>query len=308
MPSEGTRPCPLCGGGAKGAAFPYATFFEGGFFNYLECRQCRSVYVDPIPDGVILGSMYAKAEYHDLHYEGSDPMAYTESARLLQSYSHPGATVLDYGCGVGDFLIALNKESFLPLGVEFDEAATIAAQSRSGCTTKSGEAFWSNPEKKQFDVIHLGDVLEHLPNPADTLKDLLVYLKPGGLLFVEGPLEINPSPVYWASRGFGAMKRRVKADIMGNHPPTHLYRTDSRQQLAFILRTDPGLKLKYWNVYETGWPYREGSLLKRMIARFAVLLGGRKFLGTTLGNRFRAIFLYTADCGQVPDRRHRACP
>ena len=302
MSSAATRPCPLCGGGAKGVAFPYATLFEGTLFSYVECGRCKSVFVDPAPNGVTLNSMYAKAHYHDLHYEGRHSTAYTESAQLLKRHSQPGATVLDYGCGTGDFLIALDKASFSPFGVEFDEQASLAAQTRSGCTTMSGEAFWSDPVNRHFDVVHLGDVLEHLTDPAETLRNLLACLKPGGVLFAEGPLEINPSPVYWVSRGFGAIKRLVRADKTGRHPPTHLFRTDSRQQLAFFRRTDPGLELKYWDVYETGWPYGEGSLVKRIIARFAVLLGGREFLGRTLGNRFRAIFLYKAHCG--PESNH----
>jgi len=138
----------------------------------------------------------------------------------------------------------------------------------------------------------LGDVLEHLPDPASTLKNLLCYLKPGGVLFVEGPLEINPSPVYWAARTFGAFKRILRPGLVGSDAPTHLFRTGAKQQLAFFLLTEPRLELISWTVYETGWPYAEGGTVKRAIAGIALLIGGKHLFGTTFGNRFRGVFRY----------------
>jgi len=134
-------------------------------------------------------------------------------------------------------------------------------------------------------------VLEHLPNPAATLKELLCYLKPNGVLFVEGPLEINPSPVYWASHIFGALKRLVRPNFIATHPPTHLFRADAKQQLAFFSYIEPSCELKYWQVYETGWPYINGGTIKHAIASFANAIGGKKFLGITFGNRFRGVFI-----------------
>lgn len=45
---------------------------------------------------------------------------------------------------------------------------------------------------QRFDAIHLGDVLEHLPHPASLLRELEPL---GGVFFIEGPLENNPSLV-----------------------------------------------------------------------------------------------------------------
>ena len=56
---------------------------------------------------------------------------------------------------------------------------------------------------RRYDIIYMGDVLEHLPAPAATLRDLDGLLAPGGLFFVEGPLEDNVSLVYYSARLFG---------------------------------------------------------------------------------------------------------
>lgn len=287
-----SRSCPLCCAKAACITFPYATQFNNVRFTYLKCSECSSVFIDPVPDSHAFSLMYAKTEYHDCHYEGKECSEYTESAQVLKKYLHTGALVMDYGCGVGAFLKALGIEGFIPYGVEFDKDAANFASQNTGFEAMSVSDFLAQPEKPNFDAIHLGDVLEHLPDPADTLRELLGYLKPGGVLFVEGPLEINPSPVYWVARLFGAVKSRVRPAFTASHTPTHLFLTGAKQQLAFFSRVEPYLDLKYWQIFETGWPYANGGLVKRAISGLAVRLSGRYFLGATFGNRFRGVFIY----------------
>ncbi len=290
MSINSARHCPLCGGSASVGAFPYVTHFNAVQFDYLKCGACSSVFVDPVPDSQTFAKMYAKADYHDRYYEGSEGGACSESANLLKKYLPVGAKVLDYGCGVGAFLKALAQEGFTPYGVEFDEDAARFAGQNENYETFSVDQFLALTDKPKFDAIHLGDVLEHLPDPASTLKELLGYMKPDGVLFVEGPLEINPSPVYWAAQTFGWIKRIVKPHFVASHSPTHLFRTDTKQQLAFFRRTEPRLDLLSWSVYETGWPYASGGAVKRAIASVARLVSGKRLFSVTLGNRFRGVF------------------
>jgi SAM-dependent methyltransferase len=192
---------------------------------------------------------------------------------------------------LGGFLEALGNAGFMPCGVEFDRDAALCAGTNANCRSMSVEDFWEQTEKQLFDAIHFGDVLEHLPYPEDTLRKLLAQLKPGGVLFVEGPLEINPSPVYWSAKIFGVLKHLLRPNFVAADPPTHLFRTGGRQQLQFFSRVDPNLQLKVWSVYETGWPYANGSPIKRLIARLAKSIGGKKMFGESFGNRFRGVFV-----------------
>lgn len=263
----------------------------------MRCATCISVFVDPVPDSATFARMYAKAAYHDCHYEDKEGGEYAASAQLLKQYLPVGASVLDYGCGVGGFLIALGNVGFVPYGVEFDRDAADCAGQKAGCMTMSVDDFLSQPAKPVFDSIHFGDVLEHLPDPASTLKTLLGNLKPGGVLFVEGPLEINPSPVYWAAHLFGAIKRMVRPQFVASHSPTHLFRTNAKQQLVFFSRVEPSLDLRHWEVYETGWPYASGGTVKRLIAGLAIRLSGKLIDGSAFGNRFRGVFAYQIPSG-----------
>lgn len=283
------RPCPICGGQASSVTFPYATQFNGALFDYLKCGSCATAFVDPVPDESTFELMYAKAAYHDLHYQGGKSDHYSVSAKLLRGFLPAGSRVLDYGCGLGAFLTALEEEGLKAIGVEFDENAAAFCAKATGCDTLSTKEFWAQRDSR-YDAIHLGDVLEHLPDPAATLLALLVNVKPGGLIFAEGPLENNPSPVFWISRLFGACKRKLAPHFVGSAPPLHLFRVGACQQLAFFSRVEPRIETLHWEVYESGWPYISGGGLKRTIANAALLLSGRRLKDKTFGNRFRGVF------------------
>jgi hypothetical protein len=70
-----------------------------------------------------------------------------------------------------------------------------------------------------------------------------------------------------------------------------------KQQMAFFTRVYPSLRLKHWQIYETGWPYARGGFIKRVISSCANLLGGRQLFGSTFGNRFSGIFVYHRPAG-----------
>ena len=240
--------------------------------------------------------MYAKSNYHDTYYEGqSNNAVYMRSASRLKKYLPEDSLVLDYGCGLGWFLMAVKSLRYGVFGVEFDRDAAQKAAEHLSSTVLSIEEFWSSQPLPMFDVIHLGDVLEHLPEPAQTLKELLKYLKPGGILFLEGPLENNPSLVFWSSSLFGKIKRLLFARKTADFPPTHLFRVNAEQQLHFFYRVDESLTLLEWEITETGWPYNQGGAIKGVIAQIARWLGGRKYGSVTLGNRFHGMFRYQGD-------------
>jgi SAM-dependent methyltransferase len=290
------RLCPVCEGPAGSPAFPYSTKFNARIFDYVRCQVCGAVFVDPAPDDETMAVMYAKSSYHDLHYMEFESPHYASSARLLRQFLPAGARVLDYGCGVGLFLQALKSEAFVPVGVEFDGDAAAYAAEKTQCPTFSTKEFFAGGEDGGYDALHVGDVLEHLPNPTASLRELLVWLKPEGLLFAEGPLENNVSLVSWAAHAFGFAKRQLRPQSFGSSPPTHLLRVNEAQQLKFFERVDSDLTRLHWNVYETGWPYAGGGGAKQLIAGVAIAFGGASIAGVTLGNRFRGIFK-RARCG-----------
>ena len=285
------RDCPICGGRPLRTSFPYATCFKGTNFAHLKCGGCKSVYVDPVPDADTFALMYAKSAYHDQFYDSGASDDYSKSLSLLIQHIEPGATILDYGCGLGMFLKVCGLQGLDSFGVEFDSEAARFAAKHANCEVMTVETFNRMDKSVRYDAIHMGDVLEHLPDPARTLSLLLNYLKPGGVLFLEGPLEANASAVYWSVRIFGMVKRFLKPKFIANDPPTHLFRTNGHAQKTFFTRVEKNLSVLHWEIYETGWPYSAGGFIKRSISACANFMGGRKFAGITFGNRFKAILL-----------------
>jgi len=48
-------------------------------------------------------------------------------------------------------------------------------------------------------------------------------------------------------------------------------------------------KIIQYKIYETGWPYNNGGMIKKSIAKVAIIFSKINFLGFKIGNRFRII-------------------
>ena len=88
-----------------------------------------------------------------------------------------GKAVLDFGCGNGGFLREIKKYAFEAVGVELDNQARIKI-AEEGIEVKSRIEEWKT---KQFDVITMFQVIEHLNNPEEYLNKMNTFLKPGRL-------------------------------------------------------------------------------------------------------------------------------
>ena len=290
--------CLLCGGAAVGTTFPFGTQWAGRRFDYLRCGSCGASYVDPIPSADEFERMYDRSSYHDTFYLQVGEEA---AASLLPRVRHllrPGGRLLDFGCGNGTFIRATRRLGFLCDGIELEEKARRFAAANSGCEVLSFDAVKASG--RRYDIIYMGDVLEHLPAPAATLRDLDGLLAPGGLFFIEGPLEDNVSLVYYSARLFGASKKLRGKQLYGDLPPFHLFRTGARAQRAFFEKL--GYQMHAFVTDETGWPYlnKGDNLLRPDSARhFARMLIGAlsvvmtraaRALGFKFGNRFAAVF------------------
>lgn len=267
----------------------YDVYFNESNFHYLACNHCNCLFIDPIPSNDDFLKMYQNESYHEQHYVDTDISAYLESAKLLSKFAVPQNTrVLDFGCGYGHFLKALVSEGFSADGLEFDKAACHKAEIYSGCRVRNTSEM-NDIDQEQFDVIHLGDVLEHLPDPHSTMKKLMKKLRDQGLIFIEGPIETNPSLVFWSRQTYGLIKKiLIREKKIGK--PTHLIKVNASTQLNFIMELSKGIQCLHWEVYESGWPYHNGGMIKHSIALMAKRLGGKRLFTQIMGNRFKGIF------------------
>lgn len=247
-----TRACPICEGPASGLSFPYQTVWNEKSYDYRRCRDCGSTFVDPAPAEEDLKAIYAWANYHARHYAEADRSQYGHSLDVLRRNTPGKTTLLDFGCGAGAFLTAAKEAGYDCAGVEYEETAIAMAQASSGVPVMSLDALLETG--RRFDIVHMSDVLPHLPDPAAMLRSLETLLAPGGLFFIEGPLENNASLVYYTASMTKTVRRWLGHRAPGVAAPTMLYRVGRQAQRVFFTER-MGYKEIHFEVYETGWPY-----------------------------------------------------
>jgi 2-polyprenyl-3-methyl-5-hydroxy-6-metoxy-1,4-benzoquinol methylase len=124
--------------------------------------------------------------------------------------AQPGAKLLDVGCGSGERLQKMRDMGWSVSGIDFDETAVRKAKARGldvSCGTIPG--IWFPPET--FDVVTMGHVIEHVPDPIAMLKECNRILRPGGRVVLS-----TPNSSSWGHKLF-------KKNWRGLEPPRHLH-------------------------------------------------------------------------------------
>jgi methionine biosynthesis protein MetW len=154
--------------------------------------------------------------YREHHRDSRSPdfvWARPERSALFKKHvGGPGRRVLDLGCRYGA-LTAFYVDGNDIVGVDIDREALEAAGERLGIETHWADldeplAF----EDESFDVVVIGEVLEHIREPQRLLDEARRVLRPSGTLVGSTP------------NGF-RLKNRLRF-LAGRHPepdPTHLH-------------------------------------------------------------------------------------
>lgn len=111
----------------------------------------------------------------------------------LLPYIPDGSTVLDVGCGTGRLgeYLKIHKNCRV-YGIDISShAVELAATRIEDAVAMDIEAMEFPYKELKFDVIILGDVLEHLKNPTEILKLYAQYLYENGVFVVSIPNVAN---------------------------------------------------------------------------------------------------------------------
>jgi SAM-dependent methyltransferase len=171
-------------------------------FDVIDCRSCGWIHVFPAPSTDELASLYRS------HYYGTEKPLYIERyeedrawwdltyADRFDSFESflpaDRRRILDVGSGPGLFLLSGKKRGWQGLGIE--PAQQAAAHSR-GLGLEIIERFLTQDlasEIGTFDVVHMSEVLEHIPDARTFVELASGLLEPGGLLCIVVPNDYNP--------------------------------------------------------------------------------------------------------------------
>ena len=171
----------------------------------IDCFACGFRHVLPLPDAASLEQEYREKYYSDekpnfIAHAGEDQdwFELAQNDRLAIFERLLGAErrrLLDIGCGPGFFLKTAIARGWDAHGIEPSRQAAAHARSLGASVT---EGFFNAqtaaaPEfnEVQFDVVNLTNVLEHVPDAAQTLKRAAALLAPGGVLCAGVPNDFS---------------------------------------------------------------------------------------------------------------------
>ena len=120
-------------------------------------------------------------------------VSYDELVWMLKGSAEPSdetVRFLDIGCFNGDLLDRLaNHTKWITCGSETNPEAVATARGKGHEIYEgTAEELWCKiPEGVQFDVIYLGQVIEHINDPYAFVRRIKTILKPGGTLIMTTP-------------------------------------------------------------------------------------------------------------------------
>jgi SAM-dependent methyltransferase len=114
-----------------------------------------------------------------------------------------GPQILDIGCSEGILAVLLARAGHQVVGVDIEPEAIAAARAllsaepvavRERVELCVGDALIADLGESRFDTVALGEVIEHLEDPAAMLERAAAFLKPGGRVVLTTPFGYFPHP------------------------------------------------------------------------------------------------------------------
>jgi SAM-dependent methyltransferase len=162
------------------------------------CRVCRGLTAIPRP------APHALIAHHDSETYFTHP--YFEHRRVdhdraaarcrgvfhriqnaCPAFSPAGLRHLDVGCDTGVFLEAFARcYGTLPVGIDVAARAVALARAR-GIEAHHGELSQASNGLGDFALVTLNDVIEHVADPIQLLREVRARLREGGICYLETP-------------------------------------------------------------------------------------------------------------------------
>ena len=169
----------------------------------IACETCGFVHISPLPDARALEQDYKDNYYDDVtrdriaYYERDRDwwmVSYGDVLAEIENQLAPGSgrRLLDVGCGAGIFLEAASMAGWEATGVEPGHTAASHCQGKGLTVIEDTFEGAVSGLREPFDVVHMRNVLEHVPAPAAMIEEAARRLKPGGLLVAVVPNDYNP--------------------------------------------------------------------------------------------------------------------
>lgn len=189
------RSCILCGSKGRfayGASIDLSMMSEFTYasrkmpelmhYEYFECESCALLFTPDLPNRDVLLEQYKGAAFDAAVESRFAAKAYLRALRPILGLGVD--SVLDVGCGDGEFLLACRENGITRLqGIEPSTVARSLARGDIGNVIRVG-GYEDQPSGEQFDLVTLFQTIEHIDDPMGFLAKAKELTHPRGFVAV----------------------------------------------------------------------------------------------------------------------------
>ena len=216
-PGLETVGCDLCG---SDRSRPFARR-QG--MRVVRCLGCGLVYVSPRLGADAVQRHYNSGESSRIDYylaaEAADRRSFSQVLDRAEALVSGWGDLLDIGPNIGTCLALARERGFRVHGIEINADAARYCREVRGLDVIAGTLEPGTYPAGRFDVVLMGDVIEHLLSPSALMGTVARILRPGGAVLISTP-DISG----WAAR------------LLQVKPVEHLYYFD-RSTLERLVRS-----------------------------------------------------------------------
>ncbi|MFQ5648893.1 MAG: class I SAM-dependent methyltransferase [bacterium] len=208
-----TTACPLCGSTKNTPQRKVADRFNlasGPVFQLVRCDACAFVFLNPRPAAETISAFYEHEAYQPFLSTRASLAVWDWLYTLVRRYTLPAkrrkiermkasGSLLDVGCGTGEFLHEMKKHGWQVAGTEQDAHAARFAQEEYGLQVATCDLAACDFQSGSFDVVTLWHVLEHVHEPGALLQRVADLLREDGVI-----LAAMPNIASWDAGYYGA--------------------------------------------------------------------------------------------------------
>jgi len=216
--------CNACGADA------FEVLSKVGEWTIGKCSKCGLVHLNPAPffepttefSTISKGFQYTQYQHQEISpkvyaYEREQLIGQQKELARMTGQSFPHLRYLEVGCGSGAAVRAASDLGWQATGIDIDPELIEAGVRQHGADLRCVPLLQAGFPERSFDFIRLRDVIEHLPNPFESLKEVYRLLRPGGIVLLVAP---NEGAMLNRARRILGLKRRMVAYA---EPPHHIH-------------------------------------------------------------------------------------
>jgi SAM-dependent methyltransferase len=191
--------CLLCGGDQWWPLVEAPDNAEGGsglWFAVVQCQKCGLCFTNPRPTEATIGRFYLPT--YKPHQTVQAARSGNWGGRIKHIVGWPASErkvlpvegkgrLLDFGCGGGSYLLRMHRQGWQVTGLDSSPEAVRRVREELRLPALVGSLPCWDLASASFDVITMWQVLEHVHEPLEVLREAYRLLTPGGRLVVSVP-------------------------------------------------------------------------------------------------------------------------